>query len=472
MMFWPSLPCLCVACITYMVIVSVFMNLTMKAAATSPSACIGEANSRSRPWISSDEHQDFIYNSRTIHFMRKTILNRFAVFLLVLPTGALTACGNSGTPPTTTIAAVGTTSDTPAVHKSPAVSAGTSYSCALLSSGGVKCWGKNVHGALGDDTTDDRSTPTDVLGVTEVTAISSGAAHTCAVLSAGSVKCWGWNEFGQLGDGTRENRLKPVEVPGLAGVVAISNGWNHTCALLSTGGVKCWGSIGVDDLTGSGTTEDSLKPTDVPGLADVIAVSSGAAHTCAVLSSGRVKCWGENSSGELGDGTTEDSFKPTDAGGLTDVIAVSANGSHTCALLSSGDVKCWGSNGSGELGDGTIDDRLNPTDVVGLTGVLAISSGSGGSNTCAVLASGNVKCWGFNAGGQIGDGTTDDRLTPTDVSGLTGVVAIATGWSHACAALSSGAVKCWGANVFGQLGDGTTEWGLTSVDVVELNLLS
>ena len=90
----------------------------------------------------------------------------------------------------------------------------------------------------------------------------------------------------------------------------------------------------------------------------------------------------------------------------------------------------------------------------------------------ALVAGGNVKCWGFNAGGQIGDGTTDDRLTPTDVSGLTGVVAIATGWSHACAALSSGAVKCWGANVFGQLGDGTTEWGLTSVDVVELNLLS
>jgi len=364
---------------------------------------------------------------------------------------AIGSCGGGGLDSTQIKRALDVT--TAAAEPSAVViAAGGYHTCAITSAGGAKCWGWNVHFELGDGTMTDRSTPVDTVGLSSgVRALSLGWSHTCALTENGGVKCWGDNNFGQIGNGRWliNYQPTPVNVVGLSsGGAGIAAGYGHTCAVTGGGGVKCWGRNSSGEL-GDGTTTNRVTPVDVVGLSSgITAITAGTGRTCALTSAGGVKCWGSN---YVGDGTTS-SLLPVDVVGLSSgVVAIGAGWGHTCALTGNGGVKCWGENYSGQVGDGTTTHRLTPVDVVGLSsGVLAIAVG--GYHTCALTSGGGVKCWGS---------------TPMDVVGLSsGVAAISAGIGHTCALTGGGAIKCWGGNENGQLGDGSTITTLTPVDVV------
>ena len=348
------------------------------------------------------------------------------------------------------------------------MAAGSSHTCAVTTSGGAKCWGANYNGQLGNNSTSDSMVPVDVYGLTSgVASITGSVDHTCVVTTSGGAKCWGDNDYGQLGNNSTTDSYVPVAVYGLtSGVVSITGGLYHTCAVTTSGGVKCWGHNGYGQL-GNNSTNHSYVPADVYGLTSGVAsVTVGSIHTCAMTTLGGVKCWGYNSYGQLGNNSSTSSRVPVDVYGLTSGVAsIGGSINHTCAVTSSGGAKCWGDNDYGQLGNNSTNHSYVPADVYGLTSGVASITGSS-IQTCAVTTSGGAKCWGYNGYGQLGNNSTTDSLVPVDVSGLTsGVASITNGGYHVCAVTTSSGAKCWGANYNGQLGNNSTSSSLVPVDV-------
>ncbi len=314
--------------------------------------------------------------------------------------------------------------------------------------------------------------------------IAAGAYHTCALVSNGTVNCWGNNQVGQLGTSDPGLASVPVRITegALANktVIQIAAGANHNCALISDGTVACWGE-NLQGQLGLGNTTNSNIPVEVTGgsLAgkQVIQISAGAMHTCAVIADGTVACWGDNYFGQLGTSDNTNSTVPvvSTSGVLSNetVKTISAGGLHTCALLSDGTVACWGYNQYGQLGTGDTNNSNTPIAVTGgaLTNKTVTSlTKNGAYNTCAVVSNGTVSCWGRNNYGQLGTGDTTDSNSPVSIIG--GAIAnkrikqISSGPNHTCALVTDGTISCWGFNFSGELGTGNTNNSNTPVAVV------
>ena len=261
------------------------------------------------------------------------------------------------------------------------IGAGQAHSCAVLGTGGVRCWGRGDQGALGYGSTDtigDNEAPASAGPVNLGTgrrarAISVGAAHTCAILDTGAVRCWGDGGFGRLGyghTGTIGDNESPAATPVVKigtgrRAVAIAAGTDHTCAILDTGRVRCWG-FGADGLLGYGNTTTigdnehpaSAGPVNLGSGRRAVAIAAGLYHTCVILDTGRVRCWGWGGQGALGYGNTDTigdneapaAVSPVNIGTGRRAVAIAARGDHTCVILDNGRVRCWGNGGERTAG--------------------------------------------------------------------------------------------------------------------------
>jgi len=343
-----------------------------------------------------------------------------------------------------------------------------SGTCALLTSGSVDCWGDNTVGQLGNGTTGSPNpTPGAVSGVTTATSLATQGSGYCALLTSGSVDCWGDNIYGELGNGTIGSpNPTPGAVTGITTATSLASDGGGYCAVLTSGSVDCWGYNGTGDL-GNGTAgSPNTTPGAVTGITTATSLASDARGDgyCAVLTSGSVDCWGDNTSGDLGNGTTtgpdcSGTCNPT-PGAVTGITTATSLASDYltgyCAVLASGSVDCWGDNTYGELGNGTTGSP-NPTPgaVSGVT--TATHLGTDGTGYCALLASGSGDCWGDNTVGELGNGTTGSpNPTPGAVSGVTTATSGTSDFTGYCVVLTSGSVDCWGDNTYGELGNGTT----------------
>lgn len=303
------------------------------------------------------------------------------------------------------------------------IAVGTGHTCVLLAGGAVSCWGHNGSGQLGDGTTTNRNVPGAVPGVVNAVSITAGAGHTCAVLIDTTVSCWGSNSNGQLGDGTNTLSKVPVVVSGLTNAASVAAGGHHTCAVLVDGAASCWGNNSWGQV-GNGTNGpdvNSSVPVSVSGITDAVSIAAGWMHTCAVLGDGTVSCWGNNDSGQLGNGTDgPDAYSnvPVAVSGSMNAVTVTGGYTHTCAALTDGTARCWGNNEVGQLGDGANVMSNVPVEVSGTNYAGVIASGSMSRHTCAVLADSAVECWGVNINGQLGNGTTTDSNVPVGVPAL------------------------------------------------------
>lgn len=357
------------------------------------------------------------------------------------------------------------------------ITAGALHTCALLDSGGVRCWGNNTEGELGNGTAIPSTVPVGVSGITTAQAVTAGSTHTCALLHGGTVACWGNNGNGQLGDGTSSGGLTPVLAQGITTATAVAAGGFHTCALLADGTVTCWGSDGSGQLGdgGSGTRPAPVAVHGITAANKATALAAGEFFTCALMADGTVECWGNNGFGQLGDGVTTTSGTPVTVTTVPapghKVLNITAGSGHACAQVDDGTIHCWGSDSYGQLGNGvsgTVHDASTPVTVTAIGAANPPKALTAGQfHTCALLRDTTIKCWGNNGRAQLGDLSTTTRMTPVQVFGLSGATAVTAGGFHTCALIAA-TLECWGYDFYGQLGS-SVDQSASPVQVTDLS---
>ncbi|CAK0781577.1 RCC1 repeat-containing protein [Gammaproteobacteria bacterium] len=353
----------------------------------------------------------------------------------------------------------------------PQVGAGSEHSLALASDGTLVAWGNDAAGQLGSGRALTLNTPQALpslaLGANpRPGSLAAGLYHGLATTQDGRLWTWGHNGNGQLGDGTTSGRSNPAPVKGLDGLMAMSGGAAHSLAVTQDGKVWAWGFNGYGQL-GNGSFDEAphLVPSIITGLEGVVAVASGDLHSLALKSDGSLWAWGSNAQGEMGNGKTDDQGTPTAVPGLPPIQAMAGGAGYSLALARNGTVWAWGSDVYGQLGNhhacGISPDGdegqscLSPRQITGLEGVVAVAAGN--SHSLALKQDGTLWAWGDNTFGQLGDGTTMNRETPVPVAGLPAIRAVSAGFGHSLALDRDGKVWAWGSNGYGQLGNDTTD---------------
>ena len=347
------------------------------------------------------------------------------------------------------------------------IAAGATHSIAVTSAGQVWTWGDNHLGQLGTGDTTNYASPVPVTGLNpEFIAVGAGLGHSLALDYLGRVWSWGLNADGQLGDGSRTRRLAPILVAQASNIVAIAAGSVHSLALRSDGRVLAWGgNLGAQ--LGDGTNTGRTLPVLIAGLTDVIAIAAGTVHSLALCSDGSVWAWGTNLTGQLGIGGSALIKKtPTRVTALAGITAIAAGGGHSAAVSSTGAVWAWGWNAFGQVGDGSRTTRRTPLLLAGISGAVAVSAG--GAHTLATTTGGTMYAWGGNDLGQLGDGTTSDRLVPTAIVSPANVVTVAAGAVHSLLLTGELTAWSWGNNLFGQLGDGSLAPSMVPIPITGL----
>ncbi len=389
-----------------------------------------------------------------------------------------TGCTNSDVATAVYTLSSGAVAATPTT--APNVAAGEQFSLYVKADNTVWSWGSNSYGALGDNTSTSRNSPIQVKDnagtgfLTTVQNIAAGQYHALAVLADGTVWAWGNNGEGRLGDNSTTDRSTPTQVRGplnvgtLGGVVAIAAGKNHSLAVKSDGSVWAWGSNSNGQL-GDNTTSQSAVPVQVKGVAGtgtlggIVAVAAGSYFSLALKSDGTVYAWGYNGEGEIGDTTITQRLTPVLVAGLTGVTSVTAKGLHALVRRADGSVWAWGHPGSGQLGNGGLVNSYRPVQSGSFT--TSSSVGAGEDHSLAVLTDGGAWAWGLNNGSQLGDGTLTTRNSPVQSTGASGLSRTAGGKYHSLAVGTDGSVWAWGLNAYGQLGDGTNVDRATPVQI-------
>jgi alpha-tubulin suppressor-like RCC1 family protein len=314
-------------------------------------------------------------------------------------------------------------------------------------------WGRNWKAQLGDGFSNDRHDPTPAQRNPDWLVVDAGWEHSCGIDEQRRMWCWGTNEWGAIGQGSdfSGSYTWPHQVGTATDWNTVSAGSYHTCGTRAAGELWCWGS-----LVGTWSNE----PVRVGTASDWRSISLGHEHACGIRGSGMLWCWGGGGHGQLGYGPVDYAEEPLPISPAGSWTQVSAGYAHTCGIRSPGTLWCWGENGNGQLGDGTDTQLWTAYQIVpGSSDWRKVSTGD--NHTCGIRAIGGVQgqlfCWGGNAYGQLGDGTEQDRFLPTNVGYATDWSDIGVGWQLTCGVRShTETVYCWGRNEFGQVGDGTT----------------